>query len=521
MSELALGDSHQLIDAIGEAVVLGKSFSVETGADGFLHVEHNGLFHRISHYRDTNYHAECIGRIAEVVARCLEEMPRFPPSEADTYTRAEVAKLFLRKAVPRKCTDSRVMECKSQLLAFRLGITAAVLNDPVNDGFAKFASLPPLPRYLATYNHKLEVDPSSRRILVPQDGHYTYWDDIRDGRTSTNSSSPVSISAEHTVVSGAGPKQPWTYGPDGVQDRDLYQWKELTPFRHEDPQGWNNQYIFEFCACSSEQFRFAGDHTWFRLRTPEGDVYSVGLYRPGKKSWLDHFNGSLEVKKGYLMQPDVSEFWGETIYSLPIAITSEAFQEMKLAIEADKAKDQEIFHIMKGNCTLYAAKIARIAGIELPTSAPAYRMLTPSPLVPVVDAISVKAPESVNVIGRMAGTIFLNFVQLALGSGKVSKKVAKQSPAQAAHICSPLDMFKTSKIHVHHPYILAHEIRNTVMTWREEKVEALVEEKQRRREEKGADVSVADIDHEIARVPFDIPEEFRVAQECAEECVAC
>ena len=53
MRGLALGDTHQLIDAIGEAVALGKPFSAETGEDGFLHIENNGTLHRILHYGDT------------------------------------------------------------------------------------------------------------------------------------------------------------------------------------------------------------------------------------------------------------------------------------------------------------------------------------------------------------------------------------------------------------------------------------------------------------------------------------
>jgi hypothetical protein len=84
----------------------------------------------------------------------------------------------------------------------------------------------------------------------------------------------------------------------GLIDRGVYDWEVLTPFYIEpqSPPPWGNRYLFEFCSWIIDRPRMMGDHTYIRLKTPQGEWYSVGQYRPQKVSLITdpttvYFNG--------------------------------------------------------------------------------------------------------------------------------------------------------------------------------------------------------------------------------------
>jgi hypothetical protein len=76
------------------------------------------------------------------------------------------------------------------------------------------------------------------------------------------------------------------YSLHGLIDRGVYDWEVFEPFyvEKELPPPWGNRYLFEICSWIIDRPRMMGDHSFMRLKTPRGEWYSVGQYRPAKAS---------------------------------------------------------------------------------------------------------------------------------------------------------------------------------------------------------------------------------------------
>ncbi|MDB6081156.1 MAG: hypothetical protein JWO53_428, partial [Chlamydiia bacterium] len=296
------------------------------------------------------------------------------------------------------------------------------------------------------------------------------------------------------------PLQRWMYGSKGLQNKNMYEWSELQPYKKGDPATWDHQYIFEYCVCCTDNPNKTGDHTWIRLKTPEGDIYSVGLYRPSKRDWRDNYKFPLRLKKGYLMQPDVSEFWPTDIFKIPVAITKEHFLQMKKMLETDKRNDKLVFQLFHRNCTLYVAKIAAIAHIKLPTAKLAWHFLTPSLVEKKIEKIALYLPEIVVKIVRVVVGVFLNFFLLALGATIVDAAVFEKNNQQEPHIKNLSDFFDYRKTELNHPNILGKEIAAGIAKWRTSEIARLEKLKI-----SGAFKENEEVDAEIKRVRFALP----------------
>ncbi len=442
-------------------------------------VEQQSFFSWLYHRINPAFYHESVAIIAEVLAKSLQEAPRaFSVKAALADEKVACARLFLKQEKHRN--DPRIDELQKELLAFKLGLDARCLDLPVNNGFSRFAVNPPLERYLFEYDHSLKVNYMTGEIQILANGCYTPW------------SQAINSIAQASV---AKPYQGWLYGPEGLQNENMYAWKELKPYRKGNPAAWNHQYIFEFCACCSDNPNKTGDHSWIRLKTAEGDIYSVGLYRPGKQGLKDNYNFPLRIKKGYLMQPDVSEFWPMDHFKIPIAITKDEFLQMKRQIEEDKRRDAETFQLFHGNCTLYAAKIAKIAHIRLPTAKAVWRFIFPKAVQQGIDALSWYVPESIQKVVNAVVGIFFNFLQLLLGASLVDHEVCLTNTTVQPHIANIWDLFNPAKSNLNHPNTLGKDTRDYIFNWRNQETKRLEGLK-----------ATAD---EIQRVRFDIPPECR------------
>lgn len=74
------------------------------------------------------------------------------------------------------------------------------------------------------------------------------------------------------------------YSKNGLVSNNVYDWSMLEPFYVESstPPPWGDRYLFEICSWIVNRPRLIGDHTFIRLKTPQGEWYSVGQYRPQK-----------------------------------------------------------------------------------------------------------------------------------------------------------------------------------------------------------------------------------------------
>lgn len=402
------------------------------------------------------YQHHQLDKIADQIAQALRQLPREEVASAQNNPAILEARRFLKDI---KFESPGITECHKQLLAMKLGISAETFN--YNPGFQKFASKCHLERYLLTYKHKLEVDTTTNKISILANGVMTSWE---EAQKLINTNPPPSTSKK--------PSLPWYYGPKGLQNEDMYQWTEFKPFTKEDPAQWGHRYIFEFCSCWAPTPGLNDSHSWLRLRTPEGDVYSVGLYRPQKRDNFDNFGFPLRLKKGHLMQPDVSEFWPWEISAIPVEITKEQFEKMKAKIEEDKRNDNLVFQLFQSNCLLYCKSVANIANIDLPTSQPVVRILTPKSLEPVTDGIANYLPNFVLKICTFVSSLFFNLLQLALGASIVDQEVREMQGGSSyrAHIHSFWDLFRPSKACMHHPHTLSFKVRKWVAEWRAQEI---------------------------------------------------
>ena len=453
-----------------------------------LKVEQHNFLSWLYHSINPAYHHENVATIAEVLAKSLRDAPRaLSIKTALSDEKVACARLFLKQEKGR--IDPRIDELQKELLAFKLGVAAGCLDLPVNSGFSEFAANPPLERYLFEYHHKLEVNYITGEIQIMANSQYQPW------------SKAKKIVAKKPA---SKPQQRWLYGSQGLQNEDMYVWQKLKPYKKGDPATWNHQYIFEFCACCSDNPNKTGDHSWIRLKTPDGDIYSVGLYRPGKQGLSDNYKFPLRIKKGHLMQPDVSEFWPMDHFKIPIAITEDEFLQMKQQIEEDKRRDEETFQLFHGNCTLYAAKIAKIAHIKLPTAKPVWRIIFSKPVQAGFDALSAYTPECIqNVVNAIVG-VFFNFLQLLFGASIVDHEVRLTNTTVQPHIANIWDLFNPAKSNLNHPNTLGKDTRDYIFGWRSQ-------EKRRLEDLKAAAQAdeIRRLENEIQRVRFNIPTECR------------
>jgi len=347
---------------------------------------------------------------------------------------------------------------KREFLALKLGIHSDSFDQ--NQGFEQFARENHLDHYLLHYGHKLEVD-ENKTIFLRSNGQHRPWSDIQKEILQYE-------------ASATSPSLPWLYGPNGVQQKDMYNWTILEPYKCEEHPSWGNRYIFEFCVCCSEDKpHFIGDHSWVRLKTPEGAMYSAGLYRPEKHSCSDSCNRPFRTKEGYLMSPDVSDFWPCNVFTIEAEITEEQFLAMKKKIEDDKKKGHLTFQIYGDNCTVYSASIGKIGGIEFDTSC--FPLLLWMPKIIFFQKPFSLLPQPIQKVFLIGLAFFTNAISLLFGSATVDKNAKGASP----HIKRFRDLLTPSKYLLHHPYIVGVRERNRVLKWRNDCISE--EEREKRR----------------------------------------
>lgn len=396
-------------------------------------------------------------KIAQVIADRLEKLERVSPADGLNHEAVFSTKKFLKGVSKDALQDPRVVRCFSELLAFKLGIPSTAFEK--SPGFEKFSSNPPLERYLAEYRHTLRLSPTGE-VEILESGSYRPWGEVKD----------IAAPKEKENHSRY---QPWFYGPEGLQNKNMFRWDDLTPYKKEIP---SDRYLFEFCCCCEETPRFVGDHSWLRLIDPEGNVYSVGKYRPYKTDPKHQAKNPMRVQKGLLMSPDVSEFWPTRIHRIPIEITPEEFEEMKRNIEEDNRQDLETFQLVNDNCTKYVEKIAAVAHIRLPyTEKPAWRLLAPKMEKPV-DVLTPWLPGCVKQLSSSATTLALQSCLLWQGAYKVDKEVARESVRPM--ICGSKDLMDVESLKIGHPHNVAYRTLPAVLKWRGHEIRHLENRKQ-------------------------------------------
>lgn len=384
--------------------------------------------------------AEPLGAIAECVAIALRNIPRAAPAETLDDSTSQTVRAFLKRCGKNK--DPRIEGCRKEFLAYKLGIPREALER--NQGFESFAKNPPLERYLAEYHHTLVVD--GLNIKIVREGGYSPWSHV-----SKTLNAPQRDPATN---------QPWLYGPEGVQNKNMFEWgPELKSYKWENPETWGCQHIIEICCCYDPQRpNFIGDHTWLRFKTPDGRLFCVGKYRAYKSNPKQNRQNPLRVQKGYLMSPDVSEFWPIPIKRIGFVITPEQFEAMKAKIEQDKREDALVFQVSDHNCTQYAMSIAKLGGIEFPASQNALHLLSIRYVNPRVAQgfNDVTRAFGVDEVAKRVATVAFNILLFAAGASQIDPACAEQCKEKniPPHLHSFRDWTDPKRLEVAHPYVL-------------------------------------------------------------------
>lgn len=460
-----------IFSEVRDAMAQGASFSAYKNDSGEWHIKKRSAWGRLFFWKDRDYHTKRINRIAKALNEAMRELPRVEIKAALKDDSLKVTRKFLRSINPKRFNEPHVNVCCRQLLAAKLGLSIDVfINNP---GFEEFAYKSHIERYLSDFGHKIRVDPDSKKISLMFQGRYTPWSTINE---------EVDELPPPEKNEPDNPRQMWFYGQEGIQKKDMYAWDELQPYKIVEPT-WGNRYLFEYTTCCNPSQGLNGDHSWIELKTPKGEIYSVGLYRPGKPHYWDTFHYPLRVKKGYLMSPDVSNWWPTPIYRIPVEISEDQFREIKHSIEEDKVnEEQRHFQLFNGNCQEYVNEKAAIAGIKLNTSVFVLRNITPIKLQNFYDKIKGYLPKLVLKVFHYTATFFLNIAQWILGASIKDKEVKEKGIEVKPIIRSFWDLFDSKKLYFHPPRYTGLTLRKEIEEWRAEQIAKIPEAEEKRKE---------------------------------------
>lgn len=446
-----------ILKTIETAVNQGRAVAIEPLSDGTSKVKTLGLGARIWHWRDTQFHEARLSGLAFTVAKVLEVQQRVSIAEAAESKDLQRARNILKKLRVKIPSSPDIQQLKREITAAKLGISATTLE--CNQGLQEFAEKYHLERYLLGYQHTLQVDQANQKVSLLKEGCFQPWEQIHEDVK------------KWTQPKRSPPHWTWVYGEEGVQHKDFYDWTELKPFMKGNPADWDHQYVFEFCACQNPNSIKNGNHSWLRLKSPNGDIYSIGLYRPEKMGLMDNLKTPFRIKPGFLMQPDVSEFWDFPISTVNFKISEESFLKIKQSIEADKKNEDTVFQLFNNNCLLYSKKLAKIAGVDLPTGENVLNLISPPGLKNRVAAFMEKLPTVVQKVCSFVVTVFANLLQIALGGCRIDKDLNPQQKKRAVpHFQSIRELGDSKKLELHHPTAISFKVLPAIQAWRQQEI---------------------------------------------------
>ncbi|KAI9597767.1 hypothetical protein BDF19DRAFT_434363 [Syncephalis fuscata] len=396
----------------------------------------------------------------------LKTIPHMTIQEALTDARIVVINAFAKRVQVKKDKDNCTTVLRRLLLAIKLGLTTSTLD--LNPGFESFATKNHLHRYLFVQRHELSTNESGT-IIILRDGVPRLWPEIRDG---------ISVDPQTGVMQGQ-------YNYQGLIDRGVYEWEALTPFYIEPvcPPPWGDRYLFEFCSWIVDRPRMMGDHTYMRLKTPQGEWYSVGQYRPQKMGFHEQFVFPMKIKTSKFMSPDVSEYWNGPFTALSVEITQEQFEQMKMKIEHDQMNGDHTYQLFHGNCTKYVKSISTIAGLNLPSSIPILEILLSSQKLKSTGrkALNWKyLPKWIKPFLKRCWALTFNLFGLVFGSGMIDNELKNEPKFRGIRpfIGDVYDLTNPDKTIADHPFIVGHYVIKVVEKWRSERTLELTAELQ-------------------------------------------
>ncbi len=435
----------------GYAVFVNENFEIHLTTDA----------NKLSNLTPSIFSRASNERLAKIFSQMVRDRQSNSIHHNSTDRGIEVAKRFMKSQVLTETNPAQI-ELRREITAARLGTTSDVLQ--ANPGFQEFAQISHLHRYLLKFKESLIVDPVTKEISLRYQNQLVSWSTIAP-----------KINYENAKWTGH-------YSKDGIQETTRFDWERLQAFDTGNPEEWGNQYVFEYVVWYADEPSLTdepkpvderpsptGNHSFFRLKTPEkkDNIFSVGLYRPDKKASLSSLSHPMRVRKGQLMSPDESEFWGGRFTTFTKAITKEQFLAIKAKVEHDHASKNLAYHLTHANCNEYTSQVAQLAGLKLPSSF----LPIASLILPIQEETAGKFHPSIRKAAALAATAAVNTFALVC-AGATCVDPDAQCTNRPAHISSFKDIFDESKANFSHPSVLEKAFKK-IHAWRAEQIALL------------------------------------------------
>lgn len=423
----------------------------------YLQVSEEGSLKKVSFYsralRVINQEkaSEDIATICAIFAQKLAQTPLYPSvQEALESPELQLAKKLYQEQ-KKICSqeDARICLFVDTLFIKRANLPqeAALTHPDLPQFFKKHH----LDKSLAFYGKSVRYDTFKNETYFPGKHGEIPWSFFKKQVEQATSTTPI-----QSIL--------WLMGPNGVQVEDLYDWDTLRPVKRID--GWERGYKIEICTCCIDEPRLSsGDHCWLRLYTSDGFVYSVGQYRYREKEI------TLAQSKMFLQCPDVSEFWDfEEIQTTHWDIDEEKFEKIKEFFEETQRKVRgeaseafPTYDPIKNNCTAFALKALKIAGIEIPAVKPIWHILIPSKARALANALDeVKSPllkTAIKIAGfipNLIATFLINTLQYLLGASKIFHEAPHNLPRSCLpRFATVFSLFDYKNASMAHPFIVS------------------------------------------------------------------
>ena len=193
-----------------------------------------------------------------------------------------------------------------------------------------------------------------------------------------------------------GEKKRWIYIGEGLVCYDPLNWKTPIPLmKLKEPPG---KYLFQVVTSHvkpenqdlSDRVLQGARHTWFRIITPDGNVYSFGMaFDPREFNVLQ----PLSSVKGRIACPDAYEASAEKRIETTFPIEKENALNIGEIIKKYNRDENLQFNFIKGNCAGFTQEVLTASGIggipktKMTVSQILWKFIVPKPVRKIIKSI--------------------------------------------------------------------------------------------------------------------------------------
>ena len=274
-----------------------------------------------------------------------------------------VSKLFLTEIARdqyRKWCKEQVASAKRHrnhdpLLTFR-DATLSFLYRPTSVNFLQRLHLH---RKMATFDHHVRLNDAADPLILING-------ELIPAREAANRFEIF----QQRIVEKESAKEYFYHYEKGLIEGSHDLWRGPIPVFKRNPDRKTQDYRMEVMSCVGRE-----NHSWIRLKDPEGNVISVG------KFWDKDVDipgvALLTALPGALHIGDMHEYMGhEDINKRTVLpLTEVQFKRIKRAIQIEQARlldEEEGYNMISENCTSFVRKMVKMAGHDINTQAPVF-----------------------------------------------------------------------------------------------------------------------------------------------------